>query len=97
MYVDIISAKYLGDYRLELTFENGRSGVVDFRKFIQRGGIFARLTDVELFRSFQVNRELGVITWDDEIDVAPEVLYSEATKEPLPYWMEEESGMRKTA
>ena len=70
---------------------------VDFRKFIQRGGIFARLTEVELFRRFQVNRELGVITWDDEIDIAPEVLYSEATNEPLPHWMEEESGMRKTA
>jgi hypothetical protein len=38
-----------------------------------------------------------VITWGEEIDVAPEVLYSEATQKPLPHWMEEESGIRRTA
>ena len=30
--MDIVSAKYKSEYKIELTFENGRSGVVDFRK-----------------------------------------------------------------
>lgn len=97
MYIDIISAKYVGGYRIELTFENGRVGVVDFTKFISMGGVFGKLSDFEFFKRFRVNQELGVITWDDEIDVAPETLYSEATGEPLPQWMQEESEMRKTA
>jgi hypothetical protein len=97
MYIDIISAKYVGGYRIELTFENGRSGVVDFTKFISTGGIFNRLSDFDFFKRFQVNQELGVITWGDEIDVAPETLYSEATGEPLPQWMQEEGEMRRIA
>jgi hypothetical protein len=97
MYIDIKSARYISEYRIELTFENGRSGVVDFMKFIDKGGIFSRLANLDFFKRFQVNQELGVITWDDEIDVAPEVLYSEATGEPLPHWMQEESEARKTA
>jgi len=37
------------------------------------------------------------LTWNDEIDVAPEVLYSEATGEGLPGWMQEEREMKDTA
>lgn len=97
MYVDIISARYVNAYSIELTFENGRSGVVDFTKFIGKGGVFSRLSDLDFFKRFRVNEELGIITWDEEIDVAPEVLYSEATGEPLPHWMHQEREMRETA
>jgi hypothetical protein len=97
MYIDIISARYKGEYKIELTFENGRSGVVDFRKYIEKGGVFSRLADLGVFQGFEVNQELGVLTWNDEIDVAPEVLYSDATGETLPDWMQEESEMRETA
>jgi len=97
MYIDIISAKYVDGYRIELTFENGRSGVVDFATFISKGGAFSRLSDLDFFKRFQVNEELGVITWEQEIDVAPEILYSEATGEPLPHWIHQGSEMRETA
>jgi hypothetical protein len=97
MYIDIISARYVNGYKIELTFENGKSGVVDFTKFISKGGVFSRLSDLDFFNRFHVNEELGVITWEDEIDVAPEVLYSEATGEPLPHWMQSEHEMRETA
>jgi hypothetical protein len=97
MYYDIISATYKKDYKLEIFFENGKFGIVDFRKYIQKGGIFTKLEDVEYFRKFAVNRELGVITWDNEVDVAPETLYSEATQEPLPLWVEKAPGLKKSA
>ncbi len=97
MYIDIVSARYVSDYRLELTFEDGKSGVVDFTRFISKGGIFGRLSDLDCFKSFQVNQELGIVTWNDEVGVAPEILYSEATGEPLPHWVQKESEMRKTA
>ncbi len=97
MYIDIISAKYVNEYRIELIFENGRSGVVDFTKFISKGGVFSRLSDLDFFKRFLVNKELGVIMWEEEIDIAPEILYSAATGEPLPHWMHDESEMRETA
>jgi len=87
MSFDVISAEYKGEYRISLAFENGRTGEVDFRRFVERGGVFDRLKDSEYFKRFSINRELGVLTWDNGIDIAPEVLYSEATGEPLPDWM----------
>ena len=97
MYIDIVSARYINEYKIELIFENGRSGIVDFAKFIRMGGVFSRLADLNFFKRFHVNEELGVIAWEDEIDVAPETLYSEATGEPLPHWMRQDSEMRETA
>lgn len=97
MYIDVTSAEYRGEYKIELTFENGKSGIVDFRKYIEKGGVFKQLSDVECFKQFRVNKELGVLTWKDEIDVAPEILYGEATGEPLPEWMREETEVKKIA
>ncbi|HEY9074640.1 MAG TPA: DUF2442 domain-containing protein [Desulfobaccales bacterium] len=97
MYAGLIDVKYIGDYKLELTFENGKTGIVDFQKYHEKGGIFAPLKDLSFFKRFAINRELGIITWNNEIDIAPETLYSEATKEPLPKWVEKESRLQKSA
>jgi len=96
MHYDIVSAEYLGDYKLKLSFANGKTGIVDFAGYIEKGGIFRKLTDLELFKKFEINHELGVITWDNEIDIAPETLYCEATKGALPHWVEK-SGLKKSA
>jgi hypothetical protein len=55
-----------------------------------KGGVFATLCDPEVFRRAKVNEELGIVTWDDEVDIAPETAYSLATGTPLPEWAEEE-------
>lgn len=88
MLKDVISAKYKGEYKIELIFEDGATGIVDFSKFINRGGVFEKFRDIEFFKNFSVNKELGVLTWGDEIDIAPETLYAEATRTPLPNWTE---------
>ena len=88
MYHDVVSVKYRGDYKLDLTFDNGKSGVLDCKPIIAKGGIFSRLHDPEVFKRVRVNPELGVVTWDDEVDIAPETVYSQATGSPLPEWME---------
>ena len=43
---------------------------------------------MEFFKNLKINEELGVLTWGDEIDIAPETLYAEATNSPLPDWMQ---------
>jgi hypothetical protein len=92
MLRDIISAKYKGEYKIEVTFEDGASGIVDFSKYLLEGGVFERFNDIEFFKNFKINEELGVLTWGDEIDIAPETLYSEATNSPLPEWMNSQQG-----
>jgi hypothetical protein len=87
-YHDVIRVRCLEDFRLELVFDNGESGVLDCQPMIAKGGVFARLRDPAVFRRAKVNVELGVVTWDDEVDIAPETAYSLATGTPLPEWME---------
>ena len=96
MYYDAVSAEYLENYEFKIWFADGKSGIVDFALYIRKGGIFGKLADLKIFKSFTVNQELGVITWDGEIDIAPETLYSEATQEPLPKWVEK-AGLKRSA
>jgi hypothetical protein len=86
MIHDVVSAVYRGGYKIEVTFNDGKKGVVDFRKYLRRGGVFERFKDIEFFRTFAVNQELGILTWQDVIDIAPETLYAEATGAPFPDW-----------
>ena len=88
MLKDIISANYRGGYKIEMIFEDGATGVVDFSKYLSKGGLFDKFKDIEFFKSFTINEELGVLTWGDEVDIAPETLYAEATNSPLPDWMD---------
>ena len=88
MIHEVVAAVYKGGYRIELEFDDGKRSVVDFSKYLDKGGVFERFKDMEFFRGFSVNDELGILTWGNEVDVAPETLYAEATGSALPSWME---------
>jgi hypothetical protein len=90
MIHDVVSAEYQGSYRIEIFFDDGQRGIVDFTPYLKRGGVFRRFRDLTFFREFRVNEDLGALTWGDEIDIAPETLYAEATGAPLPDWMTKE-------
>ena len=72
MITTSVSASYKGEYKIEVTFDDGRRGVVDFSKYLNKGGVFRRFKDINFFKNFKINQELGVLTWQDGIDVAPE-------------------------
>lgn len=90
MIHDVISAKHRGDYRIEVVFDDGQRGVVDLSGYAARGGVFARFLDMAFFLDFHINEELGVLAWGDDLDIAPETLYAQATGRPLPEWMTQE-------
>ncbi len=94
MLKDVVSADYKGGYKIEVTFEDGAAGIVDFSRFLNRGGVFEKFKDMEFFKNFSINKELGVLTWGDgEVDIAPETLYAEATNSTLPDWMTPEGSL----
>ncbi len=90
MIHDVVAARSKGGYKIELTFDNGRSGVVDFSRYAEKGGVFRPFRDLAFFQKFRINSELGVLEWDNHIDVAPETLYAGATGDPLPHWMQKD-------
>ncbi|VFN05765.1 MAG: Protein of unknown function (DUF2442) [Candidatus Kentron sp. G] len=85
---DVVSANYEGGYRIAITFDDEKKGVVDFSEYLSKGGVFDRFRDMDFFKDFRVNDELGALAWRHDIDIAPEKLYSKATGGPLPEWME---------
>ena len=71
----VVHAAYSGDFRIQLTFNDGTSEIVDFRHWLE-GPIFEPLQDVAYFRRFFV--EGGTVSWPNGADIAPETLYEAA-------------------
>lgn len=87
MIHDVVTAEYIGDYRIKLIFDDGKEGEIDFSTYCDLGGVFEKFRDLNFFRDFRVDPDFGVLRWGDDVDIAPETLYAKATGEPLPAWM----------
>ncbi len=74
----IIKASYIEDFKVELTFNDGLSGIVDLKDHLE-GKIFEPLKDVEFFKKFKLDS--WTITWPNDSDFAPEFLYDLALKQ----------------
>jgi hypothetical protein len=74
-----VSARHIKDYELEIEFEDGSTGVVDFSEYRSRGGVFVQFNDPAYFKNFTIDKELGVISWAGGVDIAQESLYAKAT------------------
>ena len=70
----LTAARHVEAYRIELRFDDGRTGIVDLADELS-GEVFEPLRDVALFRAFRLDQELGTITWPNGADLAPEFLY----------------------
>ena len=74
MFLHITDARYVGKYKIEVVFNDGKKGVADLSPVITRG-VFQKLKDESLFSKVTVDRELDTITWPCCLDLAPEYVY----------------------
>jgi hypothetical protein len=82
--IDVTDVRPLDGRKLELTFADGLSSVVDLDRVIEHyTGIFAPLQDEAYFRQVRADRELGTIVWPNGADICPDVLYSFASGKPI--------------
>lgn len=72
MFLEIVRATYLEDYKISLEFNNGETYVVDFRTELN-GTMFLPLKNIDLFRNFRI--VFNTIEWKNGADFAPEYLY----------------------
>jgi hypothetical protein len=70
----VIDARYLGDYKVWLEFNDGRKGVVDLSDDLY-GENFESLRDRLRFAEFYLDYGLATIAWDHGADFAPDYLY----------------------
>lgn len=74
----------LDGFKVNLTFTDGSSKVIDLDRFL-RGPVFEPMRkDPELFRAVRVDEEAGTIVWPNAGDIDPDVLYLGLK----PAWME---------
>jgi hypothetical protein len=71
--------KVLNNYRLELAFDDGQSGVVDLSHLAGQG-VFSVWTDYAVFQQVRIG-ESGELIWNDQLDLCPDALYLQATQQ----------------
>lgn len=76
MNPDVKTVKARADYKLELGFKNGETGVFDCAPLLNFG-VFKELKDPEYFT--QVFVTFGTVAWPNGQDICPDTLYLTAT------------------
>lgn len=72
MFLEVVKAEYLEDYKVKLHFNNGESRIVDLYSSLV-GEIFAPLKNIDYFKNFSI--KFNTIEWENGADFAPEYLY----------------------
>jgi len=84
MYPRPTKTRYLGEYLLHVSFEDGVRAELDFSPMVQWEGVFDALRDPATFGCARIDAEAETIVWPGDIDICPDVLYHLATGSPLP-------------
>ena len=72
----ITAAKYIADYKISVTFDDGCRCVVDFERVVKNDHrpIVRQLSNLDLFKDFKV--QAHTIVWSNGVDFAPEFIKS---------------------
>lgn len=73
----IIQATVLDNYRIDLTFNDGKSGIVDLSHLAGKG-VFAAWNDYTIFRQVTIG-ETGELLWPGGLDLCPDSFYMKVT------------------
>ncbi len=72
---NVVRARYVEEFRIRLTFNDGIEASIDFRPWLS-GPVFEPLKQLAYFRKFFVDG--GTVAWPNGADIAPETLYEAA-------------------
>lgn len=73
MFIEVVKAEYVDDYRIKLWFNNNVTKVVDLKSSL-KGLAFEPLKDLDYFKKFSV--KYNTVEWENGADFAPEYLLS---------------------
>ena len=74
-YPELVRVRYvkpLDDYKLLLTFTNGKQKIYDMSEQLKQE-VFAPLREADFFNKVYV--EHGTVIWNDDLDICPDELY----------------------
>ena len=67
----VVNAKYVKDYTVWISFNDGAKGCIDLSSELE-GEIFKPLKDISFFKDFKIQGH--TLAWDNGADFAPEFL-----------------------
>jgi hypothetical protein len=84
MILNVIDAKYISSYKIDLIFNNGQQYIVDLEPVLsnEKREIFQQLKDPEYFKKYKI--KFNTINWPNEADFAPEFLLETGIKQNMP-------------
>lgn len=75
--IKVLTARYLGAFKIALEFSTNESGVFDASDLLKRDGILLNpLRNEEFFQRFFV--DAGALAWPHGLELAPGRLYEQA-------------------
>lgn len=72
----VTKAKYVNNFVIELTFDDGTTSAVDFSKWVDDSEVFEPLKKKSFFKKFFLDG--NTVAWPNGADIAPETLYDAA-------------------
>lgn len=72
---DVIAFEIVGDYTLQLKFDDGHEQTIDFEPVLY-GEVFFPLRDLSIFKQVKLNPDTGTIEWPTGADFDPETLHN---------------------
>ena len=71
----IQKAEYISDYKIQLTFNNGKNGIADLEQTLKKDSrtLFIELQNIANFQRFSLQH--NTIVWPNGLDLAPEYLF----------------------
>jgi hypothetical protein len=72
MFLEVSKAVYLDEYRISLTFNDGKTKIVDLKDELE-GCVYEPLRNLDYFKDFKI--KYNTIEWANGADYAPEYLY----------------------
>ena len=85
MIIQVIDARYEGDYKIWLRFNTGDEGVVDLVDIVDRYPAAKPLKNLGEFANFFLD-DWPTLAWPCGFDFAPESLYERATGKTV-HWL----------
>ena len=76
--IRIVSAEPLSQYRLQVAFNDGVSGIFPVEPE-RRGGVFLKLLDAHVFNAVTVNPDFGCVEWPGGVDLCPDTMHQAMT------------------
>ena len=75
MLHDIVAAKPLDGYKVDVEFDTGERGIFDCARYLDKP-YWKKLNDIDFFRMVRVGH--GTLVWPEEIDIGPEDVWEYA-------------------